>query len=160
MFNYTRSNWLNDDPMLDTGYFMNRGQAFKFVRYRDEDGNDLYGTGGPTTNVNVNNGNFDRDFQADKFSMTQSLTATLLPGLTLKGTMSWYYNEEYDESFNHQYINSQAGAVNPNGNNGVNRSYNTSASFSRYFDQTYNLVANFNRVFAEKHTVNVMAGTA
>lgn len=159
VFNYTRANWLNDDPMLDTGYFMNRGQAFKFVRYRDEDGNNLYGTGGPTTNVNVNKGNFDRDYQSDKFSMTQSLTATLLPGLTLKGTMSWFYNESYNESFNHQYINSQAGAVNPDGNNGVNRSYSTSASFSRYFDQTYNVVANFNRTFDDKHTVNVMAGT-
>ena len=73
--------------------------------------------------------------------------------------MSWFYNEQYDESFNHQYINSQAGAVNPNGNNGVNRSYNTSAQFLRYFDQTYNVVANFNRTFDDKHTVNVMAGT-
>ena len=41
----------------------------------------------------------------------------------------------------------------------MSRSYDTSAQFLRYFDQTYNLVANFNRVFAEKHTVNVMAGT-
>ncbi len=159
VFNYTRANWLNDDPMLSTEYFMNRAQGFKFVRYRDEDGKELFGTGNPTLNVNVNSGNFDRDNQSDKFSMTQSLTAKIIDGLTLKGTMSWFYNEEYDEAFNHKYINNQTGAINPDGTAGVNRSYNTSASFSRIFDQTYNLVANFNHVFAEKHTVNVMAGT-
>ncbi len=159
VFNYTRANWLNDDPMLNTEYFMNRAQGFKFVRYRDEDGKELFGTGQPTLNVNVNSGNFDRDNQSDKFSMTQSLTAKIIDGLTLKGTMSWFYNEEYDEAFNHKYINNQTGAINPDGTAGVNRSYNTSASFSRIFDQTYNLVANFNHVFAEKHTVNVMAGT-
>ncbi len=159
VFNYTRANWLNDDPNLSTEYFMNRAQGFKFVRYRDEDGNELFGTGNPTYNVNVNNGNFDRDNQSDKFAMTQSLTATIMPGLTVKGTMSWFYNEEYDEAFNHAYITNQTGAVNPEGTSGVNRNYNTSASFSRIFDQTYNVVANFNRTFAEKHTVNVMVGS-
>ncbi len=159
VFNYTRANWLNDDPNLSTEYFMNRAQGFKFVRYRDEDGNELFGTGNPTYNVNVNNGNFDRDNQSDKFAMTQSLTATIMPGLTVKGTMSWFYNEEYDEAFNHAYITNQTGAVNPEGTSGVNRNYNTSASFSRIFDQTYNVVANFNRTFAEKHTVNIMVGS-
>lgn len=159
VFNYTRANWLNDDPNLDTEYFMNRAQGFKFVRYRDEDGKELFGTGNPTVNVNVNNGNFDRDNQSDKFAMTQSLTATIMQGLTLKGTMSWFYNEEYDESFDHAYVTSQTGANNPEGTSGVNRSYSTRASFSRIFDQTYNLVANFNRTFAEKHTVNVMVGS-
>ncbi len=159
VFNYTRANWLNDDPNLDTEYFMNRGQGFKFIRYRDEDGKELYGMNGPVINVNVNKGNFDRDNQSDKFSMTQSLTAKIIDGLTLKGTMSWFYNEEYDEAFNHKYVTNQTGAANPDGTSGVNTSYNTSASFSRYFDQTYNLVANFNHVFAEKHTLNVMAGT-
>lgn len=159
VFNYIRANWLNNDPMLSTTYFFNRGLGFKFVRYEDEDGNPLYGTGNPTVNVNVNKGNFDRDYQSDKFSMTQSLTANLLPGLTLKGTMSWYYNEEYDEAFNHAYITSNVGAANPEGTAGVNRTYSSSASFSRYLNETYNVVANFNRTFADKHTVNIMAGS-
>lgn len=159
IFNYTRANWLNDDPMLSTTYFMNRAQAFKFVRYEDEDGNPLYGTGNPTYNVNVNKGNFDRDNQSDKFAMTQSLTATILKGLTLKGTMSWYYNEEYDEYLNHKYITNQTGAVNPEGTSGVSTSYNVGASFSRIFNQTYNAVLNYNHVFNEKHTLDVMAGS-
>lgn len=158
VFNYTRANWLNDDPMLSTSYFLNRGLGYKFVRYETEDGTPLYGTANPTVNVNANSGNFDRDYQSDKFSMTQSLVATIIPGLTLKGSMSWFYNEEYDESFNHAYYTSNTGVLNPSGNSGVNRTYSTSASFSRYLDQTYNVVANFNRTFAEKHTVNAMIG--
>ena len=44
VFNYTRANWLNDNPQLSTVYFMNRGFGYKFVRYRDEEGNELFGT--------------------------------------------------------------------------------------------------------------------
>ncbi|MCD8181962.1 MAG: SusC/RagA family TonB-linked outer membrane protein [Bacteroides sp.] len=159
VFNYTRVNWLNDDPTLSTTYFLNRGLGYKFVRYETEDGTPLYGTSNPTVNVNANKGNFDRDYQSDKFSMTQSLTATLMPGLTLKGSMSWFYNEELKEEFNHDYYTSNEGALNPTGTSGVNRTYKSTASFLRYFDQTYNVVANFNRTFADKHTVNVMAGS-
>lgn len=158
VFNYTRANWLNDDPLLNTVYFMNRGFMYKFVRYRDEEGNELYGTSNPTINVNANKGNFDRDNQSDKFSMTQSLTAKIIDGLTIKGTMSWYYNEQYTASLNRAYVNNQTGAANPDGNTGVIRTYATSNGFLRYFDQTYNVVANFNRTFNEKHEVNVMAG--
>ncbi len=158
VFNFTRANWLNDDPLLDTVHFMNRAQGYKFVRYESEDGKPLFGMGAPTLNVNANTGNFDRDYQSDKFSMTQSLTATLLKGLTLKGSMSWFYNEQYDETFNHAYYTNNTGVLNPDGNSGVNRSYTSTAQFLRYFDQTYNVVANFNRVFNEKHTVGAMAG--
>ncbi|WP_290379246.1 SusC/RagA family TonB-linked outer membrane protein [Paramuribaculum intestinale] len=158
VFNYTRANWLNDNPQLSTVYFMNRGFGYKFVRYRDEEGNELFGTGNPTMNVNVNKGKFDRDYQSDKFSMTQSLTAKIIDGLTLKGTMAWYYNEQYTQALNHAYVTNNTGADNPEGSVGVSSNYSTSASFLRYFDQTYNLVANFNRTFAEKHNVEAMAG--
>ncbi len=158
VFNYTRANWLNENPQLTTTYFMNRAYMYKFVRYRDEEGNDLYGTGNPTLNVNANMGNFDRDNQSDKFSMTQSLSAKIIDGLTIKGTMSWYYNEQYTAAFNNKYVNNQTGAANPDGTSGVISTYATSRSFLRYFDQTYNLVANFNRTFAEKHAVNAMVG--
>ena len=158
VFNYIRANWKNDDPMLNTEYFMNRGYMYKFVRYYDEEGNQLHGTGNPTININDNKDNFMRDNQSDKFSMTQSVTAKIIDGLTLKGTMAWYYNEQYTASLNRAYVTNQIGAANPFGTAGVNRAYAQSASFLRYFDQTYNLVANFNRTFAEKHNINVMAG--
>lgn len=159
VFNYTRANWLNEHPQLNTVYFMNRGFMYKFVRYYDEEGNNLFGTSNPTININTNNGKFGRDNQSDKFSMTQSLSAKIIDGLTLKGTMSWYYNEQLTNSLNYAYVTNNTGAANPNGTNGVIRTYANSASFLRYFDQTYNLVANFNRTFDQKHDVNVMLGT-
>lgn len=158
VFNYIRSNWLNDNPQLTTSYFMNRGFMYKFVRYMDEDGNMLFGTANPTLNVNANAGAFTRDNQADKFSMTQSLTAKIIDGLTIKGTMSWYYNEQYTMAFNDRYVTNNTGAANPSGSSGVVATYSRSRSFLRYFDQTYNLVANFNRTFNDVHAVNVMAG--
>ncbi|MDE5687562.1 MAG: SusC/RagA family TonB-linked outer membrane protein [Paramuribaculum sp.] len=184
VFNYIRSNWLNNNPEMDSGYLFNRGRFWTnvnfegLVRKTDENGNyitdengkyvvdriPMKGNNGPV-NINVNKGNFERDYQSDKFSMTQSLTAKIIDGLTLKGTMSWYYNEQVSESFNRNYISNNAGAYNDYyglgtmPGNGVNNSHATSASFLRYFDQTYNLVANFNRTFAEKHYVMAMVGT-
>lgn len=148
VFNYTRANWNNTAKGVANDYVFSRYASMPpTARLTDEEGNNLYGYAG--FNLNYEAEKFIRENQSDKFQMTQSLTATLAKGLTLKGTMSWYYNEEFDEAFNKDYHTNWT-VLN------VNRS--SSASFLRYFDQTYNLVANFNRTFAEKHTVNVMAG--
>ena len=148
------------------------------VRQTDDNGNYLVdengkyivdripmkGNNGPV-NINLNRGKFDRDNQSDKFAMTQSLTAKIIDGLTLKGTMSWYYNEQLTSAFNKDYISNNAGSYNyyyglgTAPSNGVNNTHSTSMSFLRYFDQTYNLVANFTRTFAEKHYVQAMVGT-
>ncbi|MBD5242058.1 MAG: SusC/RagA family TonB-linked outer membrane protein [Bacteroides sp.] len=184
VFNYIRSNWLNDNPELDSGYLFNRGRFWSnvnfegLVRQTDDNGNYLVdengkyivdripmkGNNGPV-NINLNRGKFDRDNQSDKFAMTQSLTAKIIDGLTLKGTMSWYYNEQLTSAFNKDYISNNAGSYNyyyglgTAPSNGVNNTHSTSMSFLRYFDQTYNLVANFTRTFAEKHYVQAMVGT-
>ncbi len=173
VFNFTRANWLTHNPEINTAYISNRGRFWKNVNFEglerevDENGNEtvsripMKGNNGPV-NVNVNKGRFERDNESEKFQMTQSLTAKILEGLTLKGTMSWYYNETYNTSFNRNYAVNNAGAYYQFHNelSGSNNSqHRTSAKFERYFDQTYNLVANFSRTFAEKHSVNVMAGT-
>lgn len=167
VFNYIRSNWLNDHPQINTAYMMNRGIFWNNVNFEglqvEDDGSvstiPMLGNNGPL-NVNVNKGKFDRDYQADKFQMTQSLTAQIIEGLTLKGTMSWYYNEQLSESFNKNYAanNVQSYYLFYGDNKNVTNSHATSKSFLRYFDQTYNLVANFNRTFNEKHYVAAMAG--
>lgn len=168
VFTYVRAENVNTNPQLGIGPnddgaygvvgFMNRAFMYKFVRYYDEEGNNLFGTGSPTLNVNTNLDNFVRKPQNDKFSMTQSFTAKIIDGLTLKGTMSWFYNENYNNNYNKKYITNQNGAIDPDGTNGVDRNYSTSSSFNRTFDQTYNLVANFNRTFKEKHAVQAMLG--
>ena len=168
VFNYTRAENLNYnfqlgqgpdiDGMYGTVGFMSRGLFYCNVRYKDEDGNNLFGTGNPTLNVNYNKDNVHISPRNDKFSMTQSFTAKIIDGLTLKGTMSWFYNENYNNTNYGKYVTNQAGAVNPDGTNGVIRTYYTYSYFGRTFDQTYNLVANFSRKFNEKHYVNAMLG--
>ncbi|MDE7452100.1 MAG: SusC/RagA family TonB-linked outer membrane protein [Paramuribaculum sp.] len=162
VFNYTRANWLNDNPQINTAYMMNRGSFWKFLNFEDLDGTPMYGNNGPV-NVNVNRGKFKRDTQSDKFQMTQSFTAKIIEGLTLKGTMSWFYNEQTSDWSNLEYAQNNTGAYNmwnkTGSTSGINRQYAVGNSFSRYFDQTYNLVANFSRTFNEKHNVNAMLGT-
>ncbi|MDE6177336.1 MAG: TonB-dependent receptor plug domain-containing protein, partial [Paramuribaculum sp.] len=126
------------------------------LRLLDEDNNPAFGQNWDNTNFNYQADAFIRKYQNDKFQMTQGFLATITKGLTVKGTMSWFYNEDFNYSYDKEYQTSP-GAV-PGATNGWNKTYGQSASFGRYFDQTYNLVANFNRTFAEKHTVNVMAG--
>lgn len=153
VFNYIRSNWNNESNGRANGYNFGRLASMPpTIRFQNEDGEQLYhqNLGDASTNLLFQPEQYLRDNQADKFQMTQSLTATITPGLTLKGTMSWYYNEQLSRSFTKDLWT--------NANGAMNRSRNTSESFLRYFDQTYNIVANFNRTFAEKHTVNAMLG--
>ncbi|MCC8071276.1 MAG: TonB-dependent receptor, partial [Bacteroidales bacterium] len=150
-FNYIRANWLNTLPTA-SGYtnekFFGRVASMPpVIRLQDEEGNQLHGNGG--INLKYQPEAFERDYQSDKFQMTQGLTIKIIDGLTVRGTMSWYYNEEYDESFNHDYKNQNGATVSTRA---------SSASFERYFNQTYNVVANFNRTFNEKHDVNAMLG--
>ncbi|MDE5554256.1 MAG: SusC/RagA family TonB-linked outer membrane protein, partial [Muribaculaceae bacterium] len=153
VFNYTRANWVNTSSGLATGRFFGRVMSMPpTIRLEDEEGNPLYNTAlaGASVNLKYQPDKYHPENQSDKFQMTQSLTAKIIDGLTLKGTMSWYYNEQLSKDFTQDIQTNAAGAM--------NRNRPTSESFSRYFDQTYNLVANFNRTFAEKHTVNAMLG--
>lgn len=153
VFNYIRADWNNQTGGIPNGYVFGRLASMPpTIRLENEDGERLYHQNLRTSSTNLyfQPEKYLRDNQSDKFQMTQSLTATLMPGLTLKGTMSWYYNEQLTRSFDKDYMT--------NANGAMNRARNTSESFLRYFDQTYNVVANFQRTFAEKHTVNAMAG--
>ncbi len=153
IFNYIRSNWNNEANGLATGRVFGRVASMPpTIRFQNEEGKQLYQGNlvGASVNAFFQPEKYLRDNQADKFQMTQSLTATIIPGLTLKGTMSWYYNEQLTRAFNKD--------IQTNANGAMNRSRGTSESFLRYFDQTYNVVANFKRTFAEKHNLNVMLG--
>lgn len=148
-FNYTRANWNNNAKGVGNDYvFLRYASAPPTARITDEDGNPIYGYAGFNLNYQIDR--WENEKQSDKFQMNQSLTATIIPGLTLKGTMNWYYNEQLTSSFQKDRDSNAAGAQN------VNRA--TSKDFLRYFEQTYNLVANFNRTFAEYHNLNAMVG--
>lgn len=156
-FTFTRANWNNTSNGAANSYILGRINSMpRTLRLTNEDGEQLYATSmGPTYgNASVNlwyqPEKYLTDYQSDKFQMTQGLTAKIIDGLTVKGTMSWLYNEEFDGAFKKDTQTNAGGSM--------NNSRTTSKSFDRYFHQTYNVVANFNRTFAEKHTVNAMAG--
>lgn len=152
MFNFTRANWNNQSNGIDAEWLFARGMSTPpTLRLLDEDNQPLLGAGNPSINTNYQADKFKRDNQSDKFQMTQSLKATIIPGLTVTGTMSWYYSEQWVESFNKNYLTNV-------GNGNWNNNHASSSTFERTFNQTYNVVANFNRTFAEKHHVNAMVG--
>lgn len=154
VFNYIRSNWLNM-PANSNGsagnFFGRLASAPPTLRMEDEDGNLLMGKDGQDINYLFQPEKFYRDNQADKFSMSESLTATLCKGLTLRGTMSWYYNEQLAEAYNDAYRTTGA-------NESLNTSRSASASFLRYFDQTYNAVLNYRTTLGDAHNINAMVG--
>ncbi|MCH5318898.1 MAG: SusC/RagA family TonB-linked outer membrane protein [Paramuribaculum sp.] len=155
VFSYNRANYLNQtNGGQSMGFLFGRVAALPHtVRFENEEGKQLYAVaiGGQSANTRFQTDVFPRNNQTDKFQMTQSLTATIIPGLTLKGTMSWFYSEGLYDSFNKDF------QTNPQGT--MNTQHQTNEQFERTISQTYNLVANFNRTFADKHTLNVMLGT-
>ena len=154
VFNYIRANWLNmpANSNGDAGNFFGRlASAPPTLRMEDEDGNLLMGKDGADINYLFQPEKFKRDNQSDKFSMSETLTATLCKGLTLKGSMMWYYNEQLAESYNDAYRTTGA-------NESMNTSRAASASFLRYFDQTYNVVLNYRTSIHDTHNISAMAG--
>ena len=157
-FTYVRSNWLTDNPLQGTAYLMNRGRFWKFMNFESTDGQYMYGNANGPINSKLNTDSFDRDNQTDKFQMTQSLTINIIPELFIKGSINWLYTEQTGDSFNHAYVINNTGALNPNGSAGVNKTYATSNSFTRWFDRTYNVVADFNKTFNDKHYFHILVG--
>lgn len=153
IFNYNRANWENG-PGFQTGdsYYFGRVLTLpSTIRLEDEEGNYLLGSSRSDGNYQYEADKFERDYQTDKFNMTQTLEAKLFKGFSLRGTMAWSYSEYTDEGFNKDYHTNQAGTA-------INTNRESWASFYRYFNQTYSLVANYDGKFGD-HSVNAMAGT-
>lgn len=153
IFNYNRANW-EDGPAFQTSdsYYFGRVLTLpSTIRLEDEEGNYLLGSSRSDGNYLYELDKFKRDYQTDKFNMTQTLEAKLFKGFTLRGTMAWSYSEYLDEGFNKDYHTNQAGTA-------MNTNRESWATFYRYFNQTYNLVANYDGKFGD-HSVNAMAGT-
>lgn len=152
IFNYNRANWLsNPTKSSGDGYLFGRLESLPpTVRLQDEDGNNLLGNSFSDGNYQYEAEQFQRDYQSDKFNMTQSLEATLFKGFKVKGTMAWSYSEYDAETFNKDYHTNQAGTA-------INTTRASSATWYRYFNQTYNVIANYDAQFGD-HAVTAMAG--
>lgn len=152
VFNYNRANWLSNPAKSNgEGYMFGRLESLPpTVRLQDEEGNMLMGNSISDGNFQYEADKFIRDYETDKFNMTQSLEATLFKGFKIKGTMAWSYSEYLDETFNKDYHTNQAGTA-------LNTGRASSNTYYRYFNQTYNALAMYDREFGD-HSVSAMAG--
>ena len=153
IFNYNRANWQTGPGANESDNSRYFGRFITMpptVRFEDEEGNLLLGIDRSNSNYLFEDDQFDRDYQSDKFNMTQTLEANLFDGFTLRGTMAWSYSEYVGETFNHDYTTDQSGES-------VNTTRYSTAEFYRYFNQTYSLVANYDKTFGD-HNVSAMVG--
>ena len=89
------------------------------------------------------------DYNTDKFNMNQTFTVIFAPWLNFKASASWYYEDTKQEYFMKDYLR---------GPNNWYRSRETYDYYNRNLNQTYTGLLNFNKTFAEFHTVSAMLG--
>ena len=119
------------------------------ARYEDEQGNPLVGVNSSDGNQLAQSDKYRSDNQKDRFSLSEELKYSLLPGLDLKANASWLYVNTGEGSFQKDYQTTT----------GVwNRTRNSSELWQRDFSQTYNLAVDFDRTFADRHEISAMAG--
>lgn len=152
--NFTRSKYreltaTNGDAANYFGRIMSTPPT---VRFADEDGNMLLGNSTGDGNQNFQNDKFLRDYENDKLTLSQGLSAKLIDGLTFNVNANWYYNEDVNEAFNKDFQTNQAGTA-------FNTTRSTSAAFYRYFTQTYNGTLQYTKTIAQDHNIDAMVGT-
>lgn len=119
IFNYNRANWEKGPGLLadtygdnfDSYYFGRILTVPATIRLEDEEGNPVIGIDRTNGNWSYQADKFQRDYQTDKFNMTQTLQANLFDGFTLRGTMAWSFSEYVGESFNKTTTRTQANQV-------------------------------------------------
>ena len=121
------------------------------VRFEDEDGNPLFGNSRSDGNQNYQPEKYIRDNENNKLTLSQGFSAKLSRTLTFNVNATWYYDQYVNEAFNKDLQNNQAGTA-------WVRTRSSSASYSRYFNQTYNATLQYKNTFADIHNVDVMVG--
>ena len=149
-FSYNRNNWQNSQGYTsDYNLFSRTLAAAPTARYEDEDGNQLVGFSSSDGNQSAQTDKLVYDNQRDIFSLGETLTLALAPGLTLKGTAGWLYSDTSEGSFKRDYQTST----------GVwNRTRASSESWERNFSQTYNATLEYRNVFGGRHELDAMLG--
>ena len=149
-FNDARATWYGIVGNTDVQHYFSRVFSVPpTFRGTNPDGEYLIGVRGTgDANVRVYMDALQRDNNTDKFTMTQAFTISLMKGLDLKLSGSWYYQNALYESFNRDYMT------------GVNAWYTrreSSNEYDRVLNQTYNIVGTYNTAI-KKHSINAMAG--
>ncbi len=151
--NFARSKYrsLTATQTSEYNYFGRIMSTPPTVRFEDEEGNMLLGNSTGDGNQNFQNDKFFRDNENLKTTLSQAFSAKIVDGLTFNISGNWYYNQDFNESFNKDYQTNQAGTS-------FNRTRSSSALSSQYFTQTYNATLQFNKEVATNHNLDAMVG--
>ncbi|MBS1737611.1 MAG: SusC/RagA family TonB-linked outer membrane protein [Bacteroidetes bacterium] len=148
--NYARARWRDAVTNSEANYLTRSLGAPPTMRGRNENGDLLVGRDYSDGNPAVNDAKFIRNNQSDKFTLSQAFKVDFTKNLYLRASGNWYYEEAVNEAFNKDFLQSPGS---------INTTRSSSASFSRSFSQTYNAFLNYDGTVADKHHINLMAGS-
>ena len=150
LFSFNSSNYQSASGLTsDYNTFSRTLAAPPTARYEDEEGNQLVGVSSGDGNQLAQYDKFNFDNQKDRFSLSESLSYAILPGLTLNGTASWLYVNTSEGSFTQDYQTTTG-------------KYNTTRSskewWQRDLSQTYDVTLDYERSFAGLHEISATLG--
>ena len=148
-FNFSSANYYNMVLNNESNLFFRYLTAPPTLRENNPDGEPLVGRGGGDGNPQAYLNTFLRDYNRNNLTFGQSFKFDLMKGLYLKISSTFLYEENFNESFNKDYMSSP---------NVLNISRDTGASFSRSLMQTHNLIANYDVTIANNHSLSVLVG--
>ena len=153
---FAKANFRDQAQTSDGNYWGRILMAAPTMRGVNENGDVLLGRNAGDGNPTINEPQFIRRNQSDKFTLSQSLKADLHKDLYLKVGGIFMYDEQVGESFNKDYRTGVLSYTNPN--TGWNRDRISSASFDRVFRQTYNAILNYKTELFGKSNLDAMVG--
>jgi TonB-linked SusC/RagA family outer membrane protein len=153
---FAKANFRDQAQTSDASYWGRILMAAPTMRGVNENGDVLLGRNAGDGNPTINEPQFIRRNQSDKFTLSQSLKADLYKNLYLKVGGIFMYDEQVGESFNKDYRTGVLSYTNPN--TGWNRDRISSASFDRIFRQTYNAILNYKTELFGKSNLDAMVG--
>lgn len=146
--NFANTKWKNTNN-AEANYMTRALGAPPTMRGYNENGDLLLGRDNWDGNVAVNIDKFLQDNQNQKYTISQAFTVNLLNNLSWTTSANWYLNQELNEAFTKDYLNSPGNWV---------RSRNSSAGYGKTLNQTYNSVLNYQMSFLDKHNLDAMLG--
>jgi len=153
---YAKANFRDQAQTSDASYWGRILMAAPTMRGVNENGDVLLGRNAGDGNPTINEPQFIRRNQSDKFTLMQSLKADLFKDLYIKVGGIFMYDEQVSEAFNKDFRTGVMSYTNPNA--GWNRDRVSSASFDRVFRQTFNAILNYKKELFGKSNLDAMVG--
>jgi TonB-linked SusC/RagA family outer membrane protein len=146
--NFADAKWRNTVTNSEANYLTRSLGAPPTMRGTNANGDLLVGRDYQDGNPAVNDDKFIRKNNSDKLTLTQALKFDLTKNLNFRVSANWFYNQEVNESFNKDFLQSP-------GN--INKTRASSAGYGKDFSQTYNGALNYNTSI-NKHQIDAMLG--